>query len=126
MTVLGIQAKVNITLVPAGPVTGRIALDDNGQLSLQGNAPVTIRIESLNALGLNLGTNCRTVTPAQIPLAFNGPVSALGTGTFTSTTSVTIPDLTDCGLYGPALGALMSGPGNKIVLTEAPPAPVSK
>lgn len=126
VTVLGIQARVVIRIIPTGPVVGRIELDDNGNLSLLGNAPVSIQIVSLNALGLNLGTNCRTDGGTQIPLKFNGPVSALGTGKFTSITQVTIPTFTGCGAYGPALSALISGSGNTISLTEAPPEPEAR
>ncbi len=126
VSVLGIQARVAIRIIPTGPVVGRIALDDRGFLSLLGNAPVSIQIVSLNALGLNLGTNCRTDGGTQIPLKFDGPVSALGTGKFTSVTQVTIPTFTDCGAYGPALSALISGSGNTIVLTESPPDPVTE
>ncbi len=100
VSVVGIQAKVAIRIIPTGPVVGKISLDDDGNLHLLGNAPVSIQIISLNALGLNLGTNCRTDGGTQIPLKFDGPVSALGTGKFTSYSQVTIPTFTDCGAYG--------------------------
>lgn len=126
VNVLGINAKVSITLVPTGPIVGSIALDDQGNLRLRGNAPISIRINSLSALGLNLGTNCRTDGGTQIPLSFDGPVSALGTGRFLSVTQVTIPTFTDCGGYGPILSGLISGSGNTISLIESPPAPVAR
>jgi pimeloyl-ACP methyl ester carboxylesterase len=126
VTVLGIPARVSITLLGTGPIVGTIALDDQGNLRLRGNAPISIRINSLSALGLNLGTNCRTEIGTQIPLSFDGPVSALGTGKFTSVTQVTIPTFTDCGGYGPILSGLISGTGNTIILTESPPDPVAR
>lgn len=126
VSVLGIQAKVAIRIIGTGPVVGSISLDDDGNLHMLGNAPVSIQIISLNALGLNLGTNCRTDGGTQIPLKFDGPVSALGTGKFTSYSQVTIPTFTDCGAYGPILSALISGSGNSIVLTESPQDPVAR
>ena len=41
------------------------------------------------------------------PIAFNG--------------TTTIPRLTECGLLGPTLGTLLSGPGNAYHLELAPP-----
>jgi hypothetical protein len=45
--------------------------------------------------------------PLAFPLAFDG--------------TTTIPHLTGCGLLGPTLGVLLSGPGNAYHVTLAPP-----
>ncbi|MBJ7472077.1 MAG: hypothetical protein JHD16_12285 [Solirubrobacteraceae bacterium] len=123
--ILGIKVRTAITLVPTGRIAGSVNLDDTGKLTINATAPLILRIESLNAVGLTFGTNCRTQTSLQIPVRYSGPVSALGTGKLTSSTTATIPPLTDCGAYGPLLSALVSSTGNGFTLTESPPAPVS-
>ena len=123
--ILGIKIKTAITLVPTGPIVGSVSLDDNGQLHLSGNAPMYLRIESLGAVGITFGTNCQTERSLQIPIKYDGPVSALGTGKLTSSTTATIPPLVNCGAYGPLLSALVSASGNGFTLTESAPAPVS-
>ncbi len=123
--ILGIKIKTAITMVPTGRIVGSVSLDDNGYLHLSGTAPMILRIESLGAFGITFGTNCRTQSSLQIPIRYDGPVSALGTGKLTSSTTATIPPLTDCGAYGPLLSALVAATGNGFTLTESPPAPVS-
>lgn len=123
--ILGIKVRTKITMVPTGPVEGDVSLDDDGNLHLDGNAPMILRIESLQAVGITFGTNCRTERSLQISIKYDGPVSALGTGKLTSSTSGTIPPLVDCGVYGPVLSSLVAATGNTFTLTEAPPAPVS-
>ena len=48
-----------------------------------------------------------TTVRCRYPLAFDG--------------TTTIPHLTGCGLLGPTLGTLLSGPGNAYHVTLAPP-----
>lgn len=123
--IAGIKVRTKITLVPTGPIVGAVNLDDNGDLHLDGNAPMILRIESLQAVGITFGTNCRTERSLQISIKYDGPVSALGTGKLTSSTPGTIPPLVDCGVYGPVLSSLVAATGNTFTLTERPPPPVS-
>lgn len=122
---VGLNIRTSLKLVPTGDIQGTIALDDNGNISIRANAPVIIRVESLQLGLINLGTNCRTERGVQIPLSFDGPVSALGTTGLTFTPTATFPNMTDCGAYGPLLSALISGSGNKFKLYTTAPAPVS-
>jgi pimeloyl-ACP methyl ester carboxylesterase len=123
--ILGIKVNTAIKLVPTGNIQGNVNLDDNGQLHIVGSAPVSVRINSLTVGPINLGTNCKTQSTTHIPIRFDGPVSALGTGQLTSNTLATFPPLADCGIYGPVLSALIAGSGNRFILTESPPAPRS-
>ena len=66
---------------------------------------------------LSVPTTCRTANPIQLTLNYDGPLSY--PLAFDGTT--TIPSLTGCGLLGPTLGALLSGPGNAYHVTLAPP-----
>lgn len=123
--ILGLKIRTAIKLVPTGAISGSIQLLDNGNLRIRGNAPVIVRVESLQLGVINLGTNCRTSRGVQIPLAFDGPVSALGAGALRFNSVATFPTFTDCGAYGPLLSALISGSGNRFILTQTPPASTS-
>ncbi|MDQ8046117.1 MAG: lipase family protein [Solirubrobacteraceae bacterium] len=123
--IAGIKILTSLTLTPTGNTQGTVTLDDNGQLHIKAEAPVVIHINSLTAGPIKLGTNCRTQSTVHIPLSFDGPVSSLGTGSLTFNTAATIPPLTDCGVYGPVLSALIAGGGNGFYLTLTPPAPKS-
>lgn len=123
--ILGLKVRTAINLVPTGDIQGTIKLDDNGNITIVGNAPVIVRVESLQLGLINLGTNCRTERGVQIPLSFSGPVSALGTGGLTFDSTATFPNFTDCGAYAPIISGLISGGGNRFVLTQTPPAPKS-
>jgi pimeloyl-ACP methyl ester carboxylesterase len=123
VTLFGIKINTAIRLVPAGDTSGSASLDDNGQLHITANAPVVIYINSLSVGPIKLGTNCRTQSTVHIPLKYDGSVANLGAGGLTFNSTATFPPLTDCGLYGPLLSALISGSGNKFALNVAPPAP---
>jgi len=68
---------------------------------------------------------CETTSPIQLPLSISEPVNALATGGFGMSTEVTVPSFGGCGLFGPVLTSMMSGPGNRISMTASPPPPVS-
>jgi len=72
-------------------------------------------------LGLSWGT-CKTVTPADFPVNFEGPVSALGNGKLTFAGTTTFPQIKGC-FISAILSGLMSGSGQGFNLTVAPPAP---
>lgn len=123
ISLLGIKVTTAITLTPAAAVSGTIALDGDGNLHVSGKAPVTVGIRSLSLGPITLGTNCRTSSPLNIPLQYDGPVSDLGSKGLTFNSVATFPSLTGCGLYGPLLTSLISGGGNKFSITQTPPAP---
>ena len=52
-------------------------------------------------------------------------MNQLASGGFTTKTEVTVPPFSGCGLFGPILTSLMSGPENSITLTAAPPPPIN-
>ena len=62
-------------------------------------------------------TTCRTADPIQLTLDYDGPLAF--PLAFDGTT--TIPRLTGCGLLGPTLGTLLSGPGNAYHVELSPP-----
>lgn len=121
--VLGIPVRVAITLIPTGPITGTARLGDDGTLSVRGNAPVIVKVRSLGLGPIVIGADCRTERGVQIPVFYEETVGGLGDGRFGSTSTATFPNMVGCGLYGPILSALMSGPGQKFDLKFTPPAP---
>jgi hypothetical protein len=58
-------------------------------------------------------------------LAVSESANALSTGGFAIQTQVTVPEFGGCGLFGPILSSLMSGPNNPINLTASPPPPIN-
>lgn len=118
---LPVEAKITLTNTTA---TGTVALDDEGRLSIDGTAQATITIESAGEFGIHIPIGCRTSSPVTFGLSFSGPVSALGNGGLRFSGTTTFPSLTGCGLLGPALGLLFSGPGNTFDFQVQPQAPV--
>lgn len=120
VNIIGLKVPVSLTITPAGGITGTNSLDDEGILRINGNAPVDIVITSLAYIPFG---QCKTITPAQFPINFTGPVSALGSGKLTFTGTTTFPKIDGCGIKG-TLSALMSGSGQGYTFTAVPPAPV--
>jgi predicted esterase len=121
---LPLTAKVG--LEPAG-TTGTVALDTSGQLRIRGTAKATIVVRQLSLLGIPVtAAPCRTTTPVEFSLSFDGPVSALGTGSLKFTGTSTIPTLTGCenDFIGAWVGLFMTAPNNTFTYTVTPPAPV--
>jgi hypothetical protein len=114
--VLGVPTRVTTRLEQAQPVRGTVSLDA-GNLSLRSTTSAVLRIRRLRLGLLSVPTTCRTAEPIVLTMNYDGPLAF--PLTFDGTT--TIPRLTGCGLLGPTLGALLSGPGNAYHLTLAPP-----
>lgn len=115
-----------IRLEPAGS-TAAVALDTDGQLHIDGTARATTMVVTLSLFGIPVMTTpCRTQTPVEYALAFDGPVSALGTGSLTFAGTNSIPAIVGCesDFIGAFVGPLMSGPNNTYSFTVAPPDPV--
>ncbi|HEX3277413.1 MAG TPA: hypothetical protein VHR40_02755 [Thermoleophilaceae bacterium] len=115
--VLGIPTQVTTQLVEAQPVQGTVKLDPDLTTHIRSSTSATLYIRKLRLGLLSVPTTCRTVSPIQLTLNYDGPFSF--PINFNGTT--TIPPLVGCGLLGPTLGALLSGPGNAYHLTLSPP-----
>ncbi len=127
ITFLGfLPLSARVSLEPAG-TTGSVSLGTDGRLDIQGTARASIVVESLSFLGIPLTlTPCRTTTPVEFDLSFEGPVSALGSGDLTFAGATTIPAITGCegDFIGAFIGTFMSGPGNEFTFTVSAPEPV--
>jgi hypothetical protein len=115
--VLGIPTQVTTKLEQVQPVQGTVTVDPDFQVHLRSTTTALLRIKKLRLGLLSVPTTCRTAEPIVLTLNYDGPlVYPLA---FDGTT--TIPRLTGCGLLGPTLGTLLSGPGNPYHVTIAPP-----
>jgi hypothetical protein len=115
--VLGIPTQVTTKLDEAQPLQGTIKLDPNFTIHVRSTTSAILRIKKLRLGLLGVPTTCRTAEPIQLTLNYDGPLAF--PLAFDGTT--TIPHLTGCGLLGPTLGTLLSGPGNTYHVTLAPP-----
>jgi len=126
MFVLGLPVTVSGALTPTGPATGTFGYSENGDEvfeSAEGKANELVKAVQIGLLYLPIG--CRTVEPIKLPLSIREPTNALATGNFSFSAEVTLPPFGECGLLGPVLTATTSGPGNKVEMTAAPPAPIN-
>jgi hypothetical protein len=116
--VLGIPTQVTTQLEQVQPVQGTITLN-GGNVSIQSTTTAILRIKKLRLGLLSVPTTCRTAEPILLTLNYEGGL----TFPLTFDGETTIPRLTGCGLLGPTLGTLLSGPGNKYHITlDQPPA----
>jgi hypothetical protein len=116
--VLGVPTRVTTKLEQAQPARGTIALD-GANVSIRSTSSAILRIKKLRLGLLSVPTTCRTAEPVVLTLNYDGPLAF----PLAFTGETTIPRLTGCGLLGPTLGTLLSGPGNAYRLTLSPPAP---
>ncbi|MDF1781249.1 MAG: alpha/beta fold hydrolase [Alcanivoracaceae bacterium] len=114
---------VKLSVVPVGRTTGSASLDNNGQLSVHGDALADITIKSAGFGWLQIPFGCKTETAVEFPVNFDGPISSLGNGNFTFGGETTFPSMKSCGLFNGMFTLLMSGPGQKYSFNIAPPAP---
>jgi hypothetical protein len=119
LKVLGIKTAVGLRIAQVGTPTGSVDLDTAGNLHIHGNAQVNITITSLDGIGVG---SCTTETPVQLPLDFDGPVSAMGAGGLVLKGTTTFPKIKGC-LTSSIISVLMSGPGQSFTFTVTPPAP---
>lgn len=120
INIIGLPIDVGLKITPAGPTTGTVSVDDLGIVHVHGKATVNITVSSV--LGIPFG-ECKTVTPVEFPLDFDGPVSSLGNGGLTFSGTTTFPQIKGCFISG-ILSSLMSGAGQAYTFAVAPPAPV--
>jgi hypothetical protein len=116
--VLGIPTHVTTQLVEQQPVQGSVKLDPDFTTHIRSTTTATLYIRALRIGLLSVPTTCRTVSPILLTLNYDGPFAF--PINFNGTT--TIPPLVGCGLLGPTLGTLLSGPGNAYHVTLSPPA----
>jgi hypothetical protein len=116
--VLGVPTQVTTRLDQAQPVQGTLALNPDGTISIRSTTSAVLRIRKLRLGLLSVPTTCRTAEPIVLSLNYDGPFAF----PIAFDGSTTIPRLTGCGLLGPTLGLLLSGPGNGYHLTLSPPA----
>jgi len=115
--VLGIPTQVTTKLEQVQPVQGTVALD-GGNVSIRSSTSAILRIKKLRLGLLGVPTTCRTAEPLVLTLNYDGPLAF----PLAFDGATTIPRLTGCGLLGPTLGTLLSGPGNPYHVTLSPPA----
>jgi hypothetical protein len=118
--IVGLPFPVGIKVVPAAATTGSVDVDNAGLLHIRAKAPVNITVTSV--LGIPFG-ECKTVTPVEFPINFDGPISSLGNGNLNFKSTVTFPQIKGCAISG-ILTAFMSGAGQTYDFTVTPPAPV--
>lgn len=114
--VLGVPTRVTTKLEQVQPVRGTVTLDSTG-LHVRSTTSALLRIKKLRLGLLAVPTTCRTAEPILLTLNYDGPLTL----SLAFDGATTIPRLTGCGLLGPTLGSLLSGPGNKYHVTLAPP-----
>jgi hypothetical protein len=115
--VLGIPTRVTTKLEEVQPVQGTVKLDPDFTTHIRSTTTAILRIKKLRIGLLSVPTTCRTASPILLTLNYDGPFAF--PLNFKGTT--TIPSLTGCGLLGPTLGLLLSGPGNAYHVTLSPP-----
>ena len=125
VTMLGFPVTISGALTPVGTITGTVGLSNAGVFSQSATGAANMVVGSVGAGFITLPIGCTTTEPVQMPLSISEPVNALATGGFAMETQVTVPSFGGCGLYGPLLTSLMSGPGNTIKMTASPPPPIS-
>lgn len=117
--IAGIGAGVGMRITPVGDTTGTAELDTAGTLKVRGMAKADITITSLAGIPI---APCKTVTPVEFPLNFEGPVSALGGGSLTFNGTTRFPQFKGCSVSA-ILSSLVSGDGQTFSFTVVPPAP---
>jgi hypothetical protein len=118
INVAGIPTEVTTKLKEVKPVLGTIGVTSTAA-TIHATTSAILRIRKMKLGLLSVPTTCRTERPILLTMDFTGPL--IYPIAFDGTT--TIPKLTNCGLLGPTLTALMSGPDNPYHITLAPPTP---
>jgi hypothetical protein len=120
VTVFGIPTKVALDIQQASPVSGSVVLGTGGTVTIKSSASDNLSLESLGLGPIRIPAGCHTSKPLALTLDYSGPLNLTTGFSFSGTT--TIPPLTGCGILGPVLSTLLSGPGNTYSFTLTPPA----
>ncbi|PSL53629.1 chitodextrinase [Saccharothrix carnea] len=110
-----VPVKAKIQFVQAAKTTGTLA----GGV-LKSTSSVTVKLPHITVLGIPISTSpdCRTKTPASIPLESKPGFDPLAGGTLVGT--YTLPALTGCGPLTGLISGATSGPGNTIEVKLSP------
>ncbi len=121
--ILGIPITTIINF-QSNPLTGTVSLSPSGVLTIAGSTTATVTINSTGINAFQIPIGCRTTTPVTLSLDLSESVTALASGSFSTSGTTTFPPLTGCGVLGPILSLLASGPGNPYTVSLTPPAPI--
>ncbi|MCC8250232.1 fibronectin type III domain-containing protein [Saccharothrix luteola] len=110
-----VPVKAKIQFAQAAKTTGTLAAG-----VLKSTSSVTVKLPHVTVLGIPVSTSpdCRTKTPASIPLESKPGFDPLAGGTVAG--SYTLPELTGCGPLTGLISAMTSGPGNTIEVALSP------
>jgi hypothetical protein len=120
----GLPVSVQGALTPVGPATGTVSLSNSGVLTQSATGEANLTVSSISIGPFTVRVGCKTASPISLPLSVSEPANALGSGSFSFNTEVTLPSFNGCGFFGFILTGLMSGPGNKLDISAAPPPPI--
>ncbi len=112
-------------LQSTGPLSGKFGLAGSGNIEIEASGGATLVTKSLGIAFFKINLGCRTSSPIELPLKLDESANAFYTGSASITDTVTIPSFTGCGIFSPVTTALLSGPGNTVSITAAPPPPVA-
>jgi Secretory lipase len=121
-----IPVTISGGLTPTGPATGTFGFSTDGSEvfeSAEGAANEEVKGVQVGIFPVPIG--CKTVEPIELPLSIREPTNALSTGSFSFKAEVTVPEFGGCGLYGPLISSVTSGPGNTVEMTASPPPPIN-
>lgn len=122
VSVLGIPFTLDASLTPTAPAAGTVSLSDAGVLSIDGSGTAELTVNSIGIAGLfSIPLGCSTTSPVSLPLSVSDPVNALSAGAISIKADVTLPPFANCGILGPLISLVLSGPNNPLNLTAAPP-----
>lgn len=116
---------VKLSVIPVGRTSGSANLDNNGQLSVHGQANANVSVKSAGFGWLQIPFGCQTESSVAFPIDFEGPISSLGNGNLSFGGETTFPSMKSCGIFNGMFTLLMSGPGQEYSFTVSPPAPTS-
>jgi len=125
LKIIGINLDIRLQVDPVGVTNGTVSLDNEGQLNINGLSRADITVRSAGFSFFQIPFGCKTSSPVNFPINFNGPVSSLGNGNLTFSGTTTFPSLSGCGLFNSLFTTLMSGPGQQYSFNVRPPAPES-
>ncbi|MER5268202.1 DUF6801 domain-containing protein [Actinosynnema sp. NPDC002837] len=110
-----VPVKAKLQFAQAAKTTGTLAAG-----VLRSTSSVTVKLPHVTVLGIpvSTGPDCRTKTPASIPLESGPGFDPLAGGVLAGV--YTLPALTGCGPLTGLISGLTSGPGNTIEVTLSP------
>lgn len=124
MNILGIPITSRATFTPTGPLTGTVSLSPAGVLTIAGGTSANLTLVSTSIGPLAIPIGCHTSKPVALSENESVALGQLTSASLSTSGTTTFPSLTGCGIIGPLLSLLFSGPGNPYTLTTTPPASI--